>query len=275
MFAPAVWVSSAYFLEAPSAIEVSTSAFSADQNLWAGILQSLQLLTALTFLYLRGWRFQTFRFSPSFKETGLGLALFALTALLIDIGFVLVGGVRPDVFEAAGELHVDPRSRFDETLFFYSRLNGFYEEFFFLTIVSAARHSKAVFLFSLVLRVAFHTYQGVLTALLMRLVVGTLNYFFSRCAAIATSILSFSHMLWPIWSDSLCWDGCRSIDREISKPSPRLDLRTAIVNVFGCGERRVIVVRKTSRASSKRAPLCRKTSQKIASQSFGRALHSN
>ena len=176
MFAPAVWVSSAYFLEAPTAIEVSTTAFSVGQNLWAGTLQSLQLLTALTFLYLRGWRFQTFRFSPSLNETGLGLALFALTALLIDIGFVLAGSVMPDLFEAAGEVHVEPRARFDETLFFYSLLNGFYEEFFFLTIVSAARHPKAVFLFSLILRVAFHTYQGFLTALLIGLVVGTLNY---------------------------------------------------------------------------------------------------
>ena len=178
MFGPGIWISSAFYLEAPSAVDGTAANFSSQQNVWAGVFQSLQLLTVFFFLYLREWRFSNFRFRPSVADTIKGLGLFVFTALLVDIGFSTALLWMPDVVGTDEQVLIDPLARIHPSLVFYSMLNGFYEEFFFLTLVSAAAKRNAVFLFSLFVRFSFHTYQGLLTAVLIGLILGVVNYYF-------------------------------------------------------------------------------------------------
>ena len=50
---------------------------------------------------------------------------------------------------------------------FYALLNGFYEEFFFLGLLTSVKDKYKwwVLLYSTIIRVSFHTYQGMLWAL--------------------------------------------------------------------------------------------------------------
>ena len=61
----------------------------------------------------------------------------------------------------------------------YALLNGFYEEFFFLGLLTSVqdKHKWWVLLYSTLIRISFHTYQGLLWALIIGLVYGLFYYF--------------------------------------------------------------------------------------------------
>ncbi len=61
----------------------------------------------------------------------------------------------------------------------YGLLNGFYEEFFFLGLLTSVKdkYKWLVLLFSTIVRVSFHTYQGMLWALVIGVAFGLLYYF--------------------------------------------------------------------------------------------------
>lgn len=59
----------------------------------------------------------------------------------------------------------------------YGLLNGFYEEFFFLGLLTSVKgkYKWLVLLFSTIVRVSFHTYQGMLWALVIGVVFGLIS----------------------------------------------------------------------------------------------------
>ena len=61
----------------------------------------------------------------------------------------------------------------------YAFLNGFYEEFFFLGLLTSVKdeHKWYVLAFSTLVRVSFHTYQGLLWSLVIGVVYGLFYYF--------------------------------------------------------------------------------------------------
>ena len=61
----------------------------------------------------------------------------------------------------------------------YGLLDGFYEEFFFLGLLTSVKDKYKwwVLLFSTLVRVSFHTYQGMLWALVIGVAFGLLYYF--------------------------------------------------------------------------------------------------
>ena len=61
----------------------------------------------------------------------------------------------------------------------YALLNGFYEEFFFLGLLTSVRekHKWWVLLYSTIIRISFHTYQGLVWALVIGVVYGLFYYF--------------------------------------------------------------------------------------------------
>lgn len=61
----------------------------------------------------------------------------------------------------------------------YSILNGFYEEIFFLGICLSVKpeERKYYFIYSLLVRYSFHTYQGNISAIAIGLLVGGIYYF--------------------------------------------------------------------------------------------------
>ncbi|UWH02138.1 CPBP family intramembrane metalloprotease [Corynebacterium silvaticum] len=69
--------------------------------------------------------------------------------------------------------------KIDASLVLFSLQNGFYEEIFFLGIFLsvAPKYRVAAFIFSLVVRTIFHTYQGLASALGIGLILGSIFYF--------------------------------------------------------------------------------------------------
>jgi CAAX amino protease len=61
----------------------------------------------------------------------------------------------------------------------YGLLNGFYEEFFFLGLMTSVKeeHQWKALAFSTLVRFSFHTYQGMLWAIVIGVVYGLFYYF--------------------------------------------------------------------------------------------------
>ena len=61
----------------------------------------------------------------------------------------------------------------------YALLNGFYEEFFFLGLLTSVKekHKWWALLYSTIIRISFHTYQGLVWALVIGVVYGLFYYF--------------------------------------------------------------------------------------------------
>lgn len=70
----------------------------------------------------------------------------------------------------------------DISLILYALLNGFHEEFFFLGLCLAVKpqHVKWAFLYSLLVRISFHTYQGLGGAIALGLLLGTVFFILYR-----------------------------------------------------------------------------------------------
>ena len=61
----------------------------------------------------------------------------------------------------------------------HALLNGFYEEFFFLGLLTSVKekHQWLVLVYSVIIRISTHTYQDLLWALVIGLVYGLFYYF--------------------------------------------------------------------------------------------------
>lgn len=154
--------------------------FSAADNYGSLALQTGLLLLALLYLWLRRFDFKAWTIRFNIKAVASGVLIFLAAALLLDIYFLLTGpltGVLP---------FPGPIGAFfaNETVssVIYALLNGVYEELYFLGICLAVRkeHLKWAVPFSLLIRVSFHTYQGILSALGIGLLFGIFMYLLYR-----------------------------------------------------------------------------------------------
>ena len=154
--------------------------FSAADNYGALALQAGLLLLALLYLWLRRFDFKAWTIHFDLKAAGCGILIFLAAALLLDVYFLLtdpLAGVLP---------FPGPIGAFfgGETVsgVIYALLNGVYEELYFLGICLAVRkeHLKWAVPFSLLIRVSFHTYQGMLSALGIGLLFGAFMYLLYR-----------------------------------------------------------------------------------------------
>lgn len=154
--------------------------FSATDNYGSLALQAGLLLLALLYLWLRRFDFKAWTIRFNIKAVASGVLIFLAAALLLDIYFLLTNpltGVLP---------FPGPIGAFfvNETVssVIYALLNGVYEELYFLGICLAVRkeHLKWVVPFSLLIRVSFHTYQGIISALGIGLLFGIFMYMLYR-----------------------------------------------------------------------------------------------
>lgn len=151
-----------------------STVFSTGDNYIALVIQSLLFLT--TFLYLRyiqfDWRSLPFRWE--WCSLWQAVVIFIITSLLIDIATGLYHGFLPlqwlNVFTNIG----DTLASVDLSLIIYSLFNGVYEELFFLGLCFAVKPSQRVYavLFSLLIRSAFHLYQGLEYTLYIGIIMG-------------------------------------------------------------------------------------------------------
>ena len=89
----------------------------------------------------------------------------------------------------------------------YALLNGFYEEFFFLGLLTSVKekHKLLVLVYSVIIRISFHTYQGLLWSLVIGLVYGLFYYFLYKY--VVKNLLPFflMHALADMFGSSLMY----------------------------------------------------------------------
>ncbi|MEG9488866.1 CPBP family glutamic-type intramembrane protease [Mannheimia indoligenes] len=167
--------------------------FSNAQNYQAFITQLGLLIAAFYYLKWRNFNFSQWHIEPSLKSVLQGVGLFILLSLAMDLYYAFIYGIYG--FYASGNsvsfLTVLSGVEFSTVL--YAILNGFYEEIFFLGICLAVRPKFLIcaVIYSLIIRVSFHTYQGLETALGLGIWLGLIIY------------LLYSHSkeknLFPFW----------------------------------------------------------------------------
>lgn len=162
-----IYISNVSFFLDKTPVEEAVTFTSAD-NIRGILLQGTLLAIALAYLWLRKFDFSQWKFKISLKATLAGVGVFLLSSFVLDLVFLGVYG-SPFLTAYLGQggglaamlAHVTP------DLILYSMLNGCYEELFFLGMCMAVKpeHRKCVFVFALLLRISFHTYQGIPSAL--------------------------------------------------------------------------------------------------------------
>ena len=128
------------------------------------------LLFVFLYLKFRKFDFRVFTDKIKFNSYTIfeAIFIFILASLVMDIYFLILNNL-----SLGGE-----DSFFDISLVIYSLLNGFYEEIFFLGICLAIKKEfiKFAFLYSLIIRFSFHTYQGLWVALGIGFLLGSLFF---------------------------------------------------------------------------------------------------
>lgn len=140
--------------------------------------QMVLLVSAMLYLWLRNFNFAQWPITINLKAIVQGVGIFLVVALAMDLfslaAYYLVPPSENIIYTAAA------LPKLDFSLLLYSVLNGFYEEIFFLGIcLAVTRDQRLLFiLYSLLIRYAFHTYQGQIAAISIALVIGGVFYFF-------------------------------------------------------------------------------------------------
>ncbi|CAM2802973.1 abortive infection protein [Streptococcus acidominimus] len=154
--------------------------FSRLDNYKALAIQLIWLILAILYLLFRNFDFSIWKKRIFFtKWVPLQVVgLFLVTALCMDafhlISYQFVQPLAPSMFQWVPGV--------DISLILYALLNGFYEEIFFLGVCLTVNpnYTKWVFLYSLIIRCSFHTYQGLAAGVGLGLIVGPLFYYFYR-----------------------------------------------------------------------------------------------
>lgn len=151
--------------------------FTAADNYLALMTQGGLLLLALLYLRLRKFDFSSWEIRPSVRAVLYGGVLFLGSALLMDAYTLATSGIAAalPIPEPLGGL----LSNTTVSTTIYALFNGMYEEIYFLGICLAVapRQLKWALPFSLLVRVSFHTYQGMQAAIGIGIVYGLFMYF--------------------------------------------------------------------------------------------------
>ena len=146
-------------------------------------LQIILLALALAYLLLRN--FDLKQLPVRFKWSVLFWVplIFAIVGLFGDIVTTVSGEY--DYFNINLLPYIDPMQIIHKFLALgpmaiaYALLNGFYEEFFFLGVMTSVndKHKWWALAYSTLIRISFHTYQGLLWAVVIGVIYGLFYYF--------------------------------------------------------------------------------------------------
>ena len=145
--------------------------------------QLILLSLALVYLWIRHFDFKQLPIRLKWSVLFWVPLIFAIMGLLADMVSTLSG--QYNYFSPQVLAFVSPMAVINKFLALspmaiaYGLLNGFYEEFFFLGLLTSVKdkYKWRVLVFSTLVRVSFHTYQGMLWALVIGVVFGLLYYF--------------------------------------------------------------------------------------------------
>ena len=146
-------------------------------------LQLILLALVFTYLWIRHFNFKQLPVRLKWSLFFWVPFIFAIMGLFADMVSTLSG--QYNYFSPQVLAFISPIAVLNKFLALspmtiaYGLLNGFYEEFFFLGLLTSVKDKYKwwVLLFSTLVRVSFHTYQGLLWALVIGVVFGLLYYF--------------------------------------------------------------------------------------------------
>ena len=146
-------------------------------------LQIILLAFAIIYLWIRHFDFKQLPIRLKWSVLLWVPFIFAIMGLFADMVSTLSG--QYNYFSPQVLAFISPMAVLDKFIALspmaiaYGLLNGFYEEFFFLGLLTSVKdkYKWLVLLFSTIVRVSFHTYQGMLWALVIGVVFGLLYYF--------------------------------------------------------------------------------------------------
>lgn len=146
-------------------------------------LQLILLALALLYLVIRRYDFKQLPIRFSWSVLFWVPFIFALMGIIADTVTTISGEYNyfdPQLWPYIDLMEIVHKfAALSPMAILYSLLNGFYEEFFFLGLLTSVedKYKWQVLLYSTLIRFSFHTYQGLLWAFMIGVVFGLLYYF--------------------------------------------------------------------------------------------------
>ena len=146
-------------------------------------LQLILLAIALLYLVIRHYDFKQLKVRFHWSVLIWVPLLFTIVGLFGDVVTTVSGEY--NYFDPALVPFMNPQEIINKFLALspmaiaYGLLNGFYEEFFFLGLMTSVKeeHQWKALAFSTLVRFSFHTYQGMMWAIVIGVVYGLFYYF--------------------------------------------------------------------------------------------------
>ena len=181
---------------------------------WSNLDLQLHLLAfALLYLWLRRYDFSQLKIRFSWSVLFWVPVIFAAMGLLADVLYSVTGYYNyfsPEVLERIDWSLGSLFSKFaglSEIAIAYSLLNGFYEEFFFLGLLTSVedKYRWQALVFSTLVRISFHTYQGISSALIIGVAIGLFYYFLYKYKVKNLLPFFFVHAIADMFGSSLIY----------------------------------------------------------------------
>ncbi|HEL2383738.1 TPA: CPBP family intramembrane metalloprotease [Streptococcus suis] len=182
-----MWIAS---LSATEVVDASVSSFSSSDDWWAIGNEVKLLVIALIYLFIRHFDFKQLKVKLHWNVLLWAPAIFLGAGFLCDLAsdvFDLFPSLT-DNFSYLGYFPyydwsissvIEKFATLSPSRVLFSLMNGFYEEFFFLGLLLSTnkKYRPWILAFSTIVRVSFHTYQGLPSALIIGVVFGLFYYF--------------------------------------------------------------------------------------------------
>lgn len=174
-------------------------------------LQLFLLVIALAYLWLRHFDFKQLPIRFKWSVLFWTPLLFIMVGLIGDLVTTLTGEYNyfdPQLWQYIDLLEIFRKfAALTPMAILYGLLNGFYEEFFFLGLLTSVREQQKwwVLLYSTLIRISFHTYLGMTWALLIGVVYGLLYYFLYKYKVKNLLPFFFMHSLADMFGSSLMY----------------------------------------------------------------------
>lgn len=168
-FGMAIYQSTVGFLTLHAAGQAAPTdlGFSPQTNYWGIAYEMMCLAMAAGYLVWRRFDFGQLDFRVNRYTLPLAL-LFGISADMLAGGYDFIHSLfEPMTEQSTDELHAVPS--LTTNIVIYSLLNGFYEEVYFLGLLFCVpkRYYGLMYLYSLLIRLSFHTYQGLESAMVI------------------------------------------------------------------------------------------------------------
>ncbi|HEM6397767.1 TPA: CPBP family intramembrane metalloprotease [Streptococcus suis] len=182
-----MWIAS---LSATEVVDASVNSFSSSDDWWAIGNEVKLLVIALIYLFIRHFDFKQLKVNLHWNVLLWAPAIFLGAGFLCDLAF--------DVFDLFPSLTdnftylgyfpyydwsissvIEKFATLSPSRVLFSLMNGFYEEFYFLGLLLSTNKTYRpwILIFSTIVRISFHTYQGLQSALVIGVVFGLFYYF--------------------------------------------------------------------------------------------------